>query len=201
MFGKLILPALIVGLILVACSGAPTQATQPAATSNPTLPESMPASQEPQTQETLPATPPSIKLPVIGVGEPEASPTSEEVGSGQATLEPEPEGEQSGGGVMVPGEIQIDSAEVLLEKGDPAQVSLVVKGSLPTPCHQFAYDLGQPDENGVLDIHIYSLADPDQICTQVVQPFEETIELGAFPAGKYTILVNGDIIQELDIQP
>ena len=35
-----------------------------------------------------------------------------------------------------------------------------------------------------------------EICMQVIEPFDVNIPLGSFPAGKYTLWVNGEIVAE-----
>jgi hypothetical protein len=47
-------------------------------------------------------------------------------------------------------------------------------------------------------VDVYSLVNPSQVCVQVLEPFEESIDLGTFPAGHYTVWVNGDIAGEFD---
>ncbi len=151
------------------------------------------------TAEVEEAPPPQINLPVVGVGDPYPAPANEEIGSGiEPPAEPTTE-EESGSGMLTQADLSITNVEVRVENGNPTKVSLVITGNLPTPCHQFAYTLGQPDSTGSINIDVFSLVDPDQICTQNIQPFEQVIDLGSFPSGQYTILVNGEVVQELDL--
>jgi hypothetical protein len=207
MLPKRILPVVGVLFLLAGCSGLPAT---PAASEAPIQEEAtqiqggepLPIeSPSPAVSAPLEETqPPQINLPVVGVGEPYPSPVDdEEVGSGMETPTEQPAEDQTGGGVLTPGDITISSVAVRVEGGDPATVNLDVTGTLPTPCHQFAYTLGQPDAEGNINIEVYSLVDPTVICTQVLQPYEETVDLGSFPAGSYTILVNGEVIQQLDL--
>jgi hypothetical protein len=47
-------------------------------------------------------------------------------------------------------------------------------------------------------VDVYSLTDSSTICVQVLEPFNVNIPLGDFPAGHYTVLVNGDMAGEFD---
>jgi hypothetical protein len=65
----------------------------------------------------------------------------------------------------------------------------VVEGSLPTPCHNLAWDLSENGE--MLTLDLYSLADPAEACAQILAPFTEVIALGEFAPGSYVLFVNG----------
>ncbi len=73
----------------------------------------------------------------------------------------------------VRGPVYIDSVDLLLLESWPVQVRASIKGSLPTPCHRLAWDLSGPDAQGRITLDIYSTADPDGICIQVLEPFEQ----------------------------
>lgn len=208
MLKKLVVPIVLFILMVAACSPnpAPTQIPAPDESPteliNPAQTETLPTQPVEQPSEQPPATsqpeeyPPPISLPVIGVGAyPEPS---EEVGSG---IVPPGEGEDdqnSGGGLLVKGELFIDNVELKINPGELPQVDLIITGNLPSPCHQFAASIGQPDPDGKIEVDAYSLVDPDAVCSQMLQPIEETVNLGNFPSGSYTILVNGEVIQELE---
>jgi len=85
----------------------------------------------------------------------------------------------------------IDSVEILLLESWPVQVKAVVRGTLPTPCHFLAWDLGEPDAGGRIVLSVYSTVDLDQACIQVLHPFEQTIDIGSFTSGSYVLVVNG----------
>lgn len=193
--------------VLTGCAALDSPGTQPGAspTTQPANEVEEPAQgvspvEAPQNGSEAQNTPPVINLPVVGVGQLTPTPEmDEEIGSGQNpdvadTLEAE-----SGGGVLVEGEIFIDTVRVEIQPGDLPQVNLIIQGNLPTPCHQFAYLPGQPDEEGRLNVRVFSLFDVQATCAAVLQPFEQVISLGLFPSGGYTILVNGETVQELDL--
>jgi hypothetical protein len=92
----------------------------------------------------------------------------------------------------------LDSAELLIMESYPLQFMLVLQGSLPTPCNQLRVSVSPPDAENKIVIDVYSLRDPALMCTEVIQPFSENVPLGSFPAGKYTLWVNGEKVAEFD---
>jgi hypothetical protein len=73
---------------------------------------------------------------------------------------------------------------------------LSVSGDLPDPCHGLRFKVDPPDDNGRIQIQLYSLSNPDTMCIQVIQPFEINISLGSFPAGEYELYLNGEKIAD-----
>jgi len=94
------------------------------------------------------------------------------------------------------GSVYLDSSEILTLESYPLQFTLHLKGSLPTPCHQLRVTVQQPDAQNVIQIDVYSVVKSEQICTQVLEPFEVSVPLGSFPSGKYTVRINGEVIAE-----
>ena len=94
------------------------------------------------------------------------------------------------------GEVFINSQELLVMESYPLQVSLLIKGTLPTPCHKLKAEVSQPDEQNQIAVEAYSLVDPNQMCIQVLKSFEENIPLGSYPDGTYTVTLNGEEIGE-----
>lgn len=92
---------------------------------------------------------------------------------------------------MQRGNVFIDEVEILVLESFPPQFNLIVRGNLPTPCHQLRWEAQEPDAQNRIEVEVYSLVNPDEMCIQVLQSFEEVISLGSFPDGKYTIWVNG----------
>lgn len=91
----------------------------------------------------------------------------------------------------VRGPLYVDSVEVLLLESYPVQVRALIKGTLPTPCHRLAWDLSGPDAQGRITLDVYSTADADVICIQVLEPFEQSIDVGSFTGGSFVLVVNG----------
>ncbi len=98
---------------------------------------------------------------------------------------------QDGDANLNQGEVFLDSSQLLVMESMPPQYKLMVSGSLPTPCHQIRGEATAPDANGKIVVMIYSLISPDQICTQVLQPFTASLDLGSFAKGSYSIELNG----------
>lgn len=88
-----------------------------------------------------------------------------------------------------PSPAYVESVEFLSANTNPARVSVVVEGYLPTPCHTPAWDLSSDDTALLLDV--YALAGPEEVCAQVVVSFTATIDLGEFAPGWYVLYVNG----------
>lgn len=92
----------------------------------------------------------------------------------------------------------IDEASLIIRESFPPQISLMMAGNLPTPCNQLRVEINAPDTENKIDVEVYSVVDPNQVCAQVLEPFEESIDLGTFPAGNYTVWVNGEMAGEFD---
>jgi len=117
--------------------------------------------------------------------------SNEDEGSIPSPLEPLPNEEN-----MVRGNVFIDNLEVLLLESFPIQAALQIQGSLPTPCHNLRADVNWSEGEPRIDVDLYSLAGPDAICVQVLEPFDTNISLGSFPEGEYTVWVNGEQVGE-----
>jgi hypothetical protein len=96
------------------------------------------------------------------------------------------------------GNVFIDSIDILVLESYPLQFNLILRGSLPTPCHQLRVEVQQPDAQNQIQISAYSVVDTTLMCIQVLKEFEITIPLGSFPTGHYTVWVNGEKAGELD---
>jgi hypothetical protein len=92
----------------------------------------------------------------------------------------------------------VHEASLLIRESYPPQISLHIKGDLPTPCHLLRVEIKEPTPENQVNIDVYSLVDPDLICTQILAPFDESIDLGTFPGGHYSVSVNGEPAGEFD---
>ena len=88
--------------------------------------------------------------------------------------------------------------DLLAMESFPVQFSLLLKGNLPTPCHELRAVYYEPDADNKIKLEIYSVAKLDAVCVQMLQPFEQGIYLGSFPSGHYTVWVNGEQVAEFD---
>jgi hypothetical protein len=96
------------------------------------------------------------------------------------------------------GNIFIEEKGLIIRESYPPQIALSISGNLPTPCHQLRAVAGQPDAENKIHVEAYTVVDPNMMCTQVLKPFSENIELGTFPSGHYTVWVNGELAGEFD---
>lgn len=94
------------------------------------------------------------------------------------------------------GDVFLDFKEVITQESSPLQFTLHLTGSLPTPCNQLRVAVNPPDTENKVLVEVYSVSNPDRICTQVIAPFDVNIPLGSFPTGKYTLWVNLEMVAE-----
>jgi hypothetical protein len=102
------------------------------------------------------------------------------------------------GGSLKKGSVVIDSQAVAYDAAKN-QALLNMSGSLPTPCHKLRTDVAQPTAENRIDVSVYSLVNPNTICTQVIKPFEAAVPLGTLASGKYTVYVNNAKVGEVMI--
>ncbi len=82
----------------------------------------------------------------------------------------------------------------------PIQVRLHVTGDLPTPCHKFQADVSEPDVENRVDVAVYSLSNPELMCAQVLQPFDESVSvpMSGQTDGTYTVYLNGELVGQFE---
>jgi hypothetical protein len=97
------------------------------------------------------------------------------------------------------GSVYLDRTDIILRESYPVQAALIVAGSLPTPCHELHTEVAGPDEEGRILVTISSEADPSEVCIQVLEPFETTVELGTYTQGSFSVWVNGQPVGEIDL--
>ena len=185
---KILLGLAALSLILSACANVAQQSneTDTPSVSTTTAPTAEPKGITPSPVQ--PTEPSDLSTPV----------SNETPGSGgegtPSPLDPIP-GEEN----MVRGNVFVDNSEILLLESFPVQINLTVQGNLPTPCHFLRAEVSEPDENGRIDITLYSLTEPGTACILVLQPFETTIPLGPYPSGTYTVYINGEEAGEFEV--
>ena len=96
------------------------------------------------------------------------------------------------------GNVFINESGLLIRESFPPQITLSLSGDLPTPCHELRADVKEPDSENKINVEVYSVVDPDQVCIQVLEPFQANIDLGTFPSGHYTVWANGEMAGEFD---
>jgi len=94
------------------------------------------------------------------------------------------------------GEVKLDQSDVMIMESFPVQITVQLKGSLPTPCHQLRVSVMEESGSQEIRLDVYSVVDPDEMCAQVLDPFQANIPLGSFEEQGYTFWVNGEKIGE-----
>jgi hypothetical protein len=96
-----------------------------------------------------------------------------------------------------PGPVYVDSVDIRYLESFPVQVQLEVRGSLPTPCHEAIFEV--QDLGDVIDVRLWSLADADAICIQVLEPFEIVIPLGSYETADIPVALNGEVVGRVQV--
>ncbi|MGH8875019.1 MAG: hypothetical protein ACRDVM_07195 [Acidimicrobiia bacterium] len=90
----------------------------------------------------------------------------------------------------VEGQAFVDGAQLVVMESFPIQVAVAIEGSLPTPCHQAGWEVATVGER--IDVRLFSVADPEAVCAQVLQPFQQSVPLGSFESGTFEVWLNGE---------
>jgi hypothetical protein len=96
------------------------------------------------------------------------------------------------------GNVYINEASLVIRESYPPQISLSLSGDLPTACNVLRVKIDSPNQENKIIVEVYSLIDPDKVCIQVLEPFQEYIDLGIFSPGHYSVRVNGEMAGEFD---
>jgi hypothetical protein len=124
---------------------------------------------------------------------PPDSPTNNETPGVPPSYAPRPGDED-----LARGEVFLSSAEILTMESYPLQFAVIVKGNLPTPCHELRVATHEPDGQNRIKLEVYSLSDPNAVCAGVLEPFEQNVILGNFASGHYTLWMNDQQVGEFD---
>jgi len=177
MSGRSISLTLAFCLILSACKSAQTPPPEKGAASPPTF--ATPAGNSSPTPDPDPVNPPLLQATPGSLPAPDYAP-------------------RPGDEALARAGVYLDSATLLMQGSSPAQFYLALKGNLPTLCHELRVKVDPPDPRNQIMIEVYSVSDPAKICAEMLKPFEQEINLGGFPAGHYTVLVNGKPVGGID---
>jgi hypothetical protein len=99
---------------------------------------------------------------------------------------------------LIGGNVYINEASLAIRESYPRQISLSISGDLPTPCNQLRVKIDAPNQENKIMVNVYSLVDPDKVCIQVLEPFQEYIDLGIFSTGHFSVWVNNKLAGEFD---
>ncbi len=184
MRSRMMLVLWLAGALLAACSGVemvPAPESTPAAT----LSAAQPAQPtQPAVRETdMPIAPfdetpnPDSEKPLVIGG-------TKTAGQPLPSIQPQP-----GDDKLTQANAFVDEAKLV--KLDSGQYALHVRGNTPTPCHQLRAKVADPDKNNKIVVSVYTVVNPEMICTQVLRVFEVSVPLGDHPQGTYSVEVNG----------
>ena len=94
--------------------------------------------------------------------------------------------------------LEVENSRVVIQESMPAQVSVIINGSLSDPCHQLRVVVTPANPQNEINLDAYSLFNPDQACITVIKGFSATIPIGSYAGGHYTVFVNGALVGEFD---
>ena len=94
--------------------------------------------------------------------------------------------------------LDLESSRIVLRESLPAQVSLILNGSLSTPCHKLRVVVTPADPQKEIRLEVYSVFDPKEVCITLIQPFNATIPFGSYSGGHYRVYVNDQLVVEFD---
>ncbi|QRN83081.1 hypothetical protein JR338_11850 [Chloroflexota bacterium] len=87
--------------------------------------------------------------------------------------------------------VYLNSMDILIMESFPVQVSVALQGDLPDGCTTIQ-SVESSLEGQTFTITFRTHRPADQMCTQALVPFEETVSLDVYglPAGEYTVIAN-----------
>lgn len=95
--------------------------------------------------------------------------------------------------------VSIKDSKITTLTTPPVQVILNLTGTLPDSCAKLRVNPAPADAENKIQVEVYSVADPNQTCTQAIQEFTAVIiPLGSFPTGHYSVYINGELLGEFD---
>jgi len=132
--------------------------------------------------------PNSAPTPDEGVGGQTGAPDPDSpVSSDDSPQEPAPAGE----GEIIVSNAMVSGFDILFLESWPLQVNLVIRGDMPNACAMPEVQV-EPRAEDTFNVHVQAVTPADQVCAQVLTPFETTAALNVYGlrAGTYTVNVN-----------
>ncbi len=187
---KWFVPVLLAVVLLTACSGVemvPAPESTPVPTRSTEPVPAVPPAQEPVGKET-----PAMIAPFDETPNPNPDDQLKPHPTGLVGQQPLPSFDpMPGDEKLQQGPAFVDHSELFSLSSEPYRVALHITGSLPTPCHQLRVKTDQPDRDRQIAVTVYTVVNPEMVCTQVIKPFEISVPLSSLPAGTYQVAVNG----------
>jgi hypothetical protein len=97
-----------------------------------------------------------------------------------------------------PAFVELENSSLVIMESYPIQVNAILNGNLPDPCHQLRAVVTPANADNIINLEVYSVADPSQACITVIEPFTATIPLGSYSGAHYIVTVNGEVLGEFD---
>jgi hypothetical protein len=185
---KSLILLLVTALWLAACAG-PTSTPIGQVTENPVTPS--PVSGAPTTYPV-----PVVVIPIDS----SAYPKPGTPGAGNSAIPSSGYEPQPGDAKLTRGEVFLDlkNSSVVISESFPAQVSVILNGNLPDPCHKLRVVVIPANAQNEINLVVYSVGDPGLMCITVIEPFNATIPLGSYAGGHFTVYANGQLVGKFD---
>jgi hypothetical protein len=108
---------------------------------------------------------------------------------------------QSADGKLTRDTVEMVKTEAATLQNNPSKVELKVFFFLPTPCDQFRINVSQPGADKRINVEVYSLMKPNQVCAlmRLSTPTEADLNLAGLASGHYSVWVNGEKSLEFDL--
>lgn len=94
--------------------------------------------------------------------------------------------------------LDIGASSIVSAESFPVQISVVINGNLPDPCHRLRVVVSPPNPQNQINLEVYSVYEAGTICVTMLKPFSATIPLGTFSTGHYLVFANGELVGEFD---
>ena len=107
---------------------------------------------------------------------------------------------QPGDAKLTRGEVNLDlNISKLVTLSDlTGQEAIFLQGNLPDPCHHLRVVLSPADSQNKINLEVYSVYDPKEMCIMVIVPFQMIVPLGTGLSGHYSVYVNSQLLGEFD---
>ena len=186
-FSPRIIPAPTQTPDMSASKAYPGPGSQPVSKSVP-YPEqpSLPAAEAPYPPQKEVQPPVDVKKPYPRPGEDLTVPTT--------AYAPQPGDEK-----LMQGKVYLDNMQILALDSNPPQFSLSLSGNLPTPCHKLRVKVNPPGADKKIQVEVYSVFDPAEMCIQMLELLRASVPLQGFPSGTYQVLVNSHPTGEITV--
>jgi len=89
--------------------------------------------------------------------------------------------------------VTIDGARVVELEGSRSGYGLRITGTMPTPCHELRVEFSDPDEKDQIQVLVYAVSDPGQVCIQVLESFDVTIAIDPYDPALNRLEINKEI--------